>query len=283
MAYLCRMMAQLKNKIGELPLIFWFYSVGVLSWLYRFEGGVLLHQLAEPVLRNAKTDALYWLLNYTNVCRYLVVAPASYLLDGALLTCSVALIGLSFLEGERFLWLRKRVAILYSVSLLLYIVTFNTFQTMHTHYLDGFLVMSVVFWFKRPTTQGLLLEGVRYYTCWVYSCAFCWKLARGFWRYPLHAKAIMIAENAAYLAQNPTHYLAQAQQYLIQHPALAHALLDAGMLVQGLFLVGFFTKKIDKLLFWLPFAFHLATYFLLDVAFWEFLILQLSFLYVQRK
>ena len=280
------MVSQLGKKIRAIPLVFWFYSVAILSWLYRWDGGALLHQLAEPVLRDTKTDALYWLLNYTNVCGFLVAAPASYLLDATLLACSMALVGGCFLEKDTFLTLpkvRKIVAILYSVVLLLYIVTFNTFQTMHTHYLDGLLVMSVVFWFDRPTTQGLLLEGVRYYTCWVYSCAFCWKLARGFWRYPLHAKAIIMAENAAYLAQNPTHYLAQAQHYFIQHPALAHYLLDAGMLLQGLFLVGFFTKKIDRLLFWLPFAFHLATYLLLDVAFWEFLILQLSFLYTQKS
>jgi hypothetical protein len=137
--------------------------------------------------------------------------------------------------------------------------------------------LSFAFYFFDNTKFTLAWEGVRYYTCWIYTSSFIWKFVRGFWNYPLHAKAIIMHENATYLLQNPDTYLAKALQFLIVHEQFAHYFLNIGMLIQGVFILGFFTKKYDKLLFILPFFFHFTTYFLLDVCFFEFLILQLAF------
>ncbi len=262
----------------------WVFGFAVASWLYRWQGGVLLSQLAEPVLRDPKVDLIYWIFNYLGVCQAVVHTPISWIIDGVLLIFPLVFL---FSNYQYFIgvsnFFKPFLAILYTVCLLVYIVSFNTFQTMHTHYLDGLLMASVVFGFSNNKTQNLLWQGLRYYTCWVYSCAFLWKLGRGFWNYPLHAKAIILAENGNYLAQHPHYYIAQIQLFLIQHPEFAHALLDIGMLVQSLFILGFFTKKLDKWLFILPFLFHTLTYILLDVAFWEFLVLQGAFLHFDEQ
>ena len=200
---------------------------------------------------------------------FLATALALIISFRAALFFAVYILLFSLFENERFGRFKPLFATFYAIFLLIDDVTLNSFQTLHTHYLAGLFFASIPFCFHRETIQNLLWQGVRYYTCWVYSCAFLWKFCRGFWQYPLHAKAIILAENATYLAQHHDNFIAKIQIWLIANPSFAHVLLDVGMVVQALFIVGFFTKKLDKWLFILPFLFHGLTYILLDVAFWE--------------
>jgi hypothetical protein len=276
------MILQFFKKGLKIDPVTWVFGLAILSWLWRWHCGVLLHQLASPVLRNPSTDLTYWLFNYSGLCNLAIAAPFSYFIDSILIisALSIFILFIKQKKTEEVVAHAKIVAglsILYTCSLFTYILTLNTVQTMHTHYLDGLLLASLPWCFANRTTQSLLWEGVRYFTCWVYSCAFLWKLGRGFWKYPLHGKSVILAENAAYLAQHPHNTIAQIQLWFIENPQFAHILLDVGMLMQAVFFIGFFTKKIDKYLFILPFLFHLLTYILLDVAFWEFLVLQGSF------
>ncbi len=276
-AYLCAMFGILYKKI--MTPTSWVFAFALASWVYRWQAGVLLSQLAEPVLGDPKTDLIYWIFNFLGICRLAVHAPFSYIIDSFLILLPIAILFLNFIKNNFPIWLKNILAIFYTVFLFIYIISFNTFQTVHTHYLDGLLLSSVVFWFSNSKSQYLLWQGLRYYTCWVYSCAFFWKLGRGFWNYPLHAKAIILAENGTYLAQHHENIIAKIQLFFIENSSFGHILLDIGMVVQSIFIIGFFTKKLDKWLFVLPFFFHLLTYILLDVAFWEFLVLQGTFLY----
>ncbi len=283
------MILSIFKKEFILKPITWVFSFAIFSWLWRWYCGVLLHQLASPVLRNPGTDLTYWLFNYSGVCNLAIAVPFSYIIDSTLIISALSIFILSIKQNTTKTVpipyfsdfpLSKLIAILstvYSCSLFTYILTLNTVQTMHTHYLEGLLIASLPWCFTNRITQSLLWEGVRYFTCWVYSCAFLWKLGRGFWNYPLHGKAVILAENATYLTQHPHNTIAQIQFWFVEHPQFAHYLLDAGMLVQAVFIIGFFTKKIDKYLLILPFAFHSLTYILLDVTFWEFLVLQGTF------
>jgi hypothetical protein len=252
-------------------------AAAILVWIYRWSAGVLPHQWGAPVLVQPNLDLTYWL--------FIGSGAAYFFSNGAPAYClSFLLLGLPILNiFYRNKPISAYISGFYSLILMIYALLFNTYSSIHTSYLYGLWFASLAFWAFDAARFGLAWQALRYYTCWIYASAFGWKLVRGFWNYPLHAKAIIMHENAAYLLQNPNTYLAQALNFLIQHEQFAHYFLNIGMLIQGAFIIGFFTKKYDKWLFWLPFFFHFMTYFLLDVAFFEFLILQLVFVKNEDK
>jgi len=53
-------------------------------------------------------------------------------------------------------------------------------------------------------------------------------------------------------------------------------------LLEGIMVVGFFTKKYDRWLIWVPVVIHVTTYFFSDVFFIELLVVDLSFLSVTQ-
>jgi hypothetical protein len=258
------------QKRSALLLIVMCWAVFV--WLFRWQSGVLPHQLSAPVLVQPNLDITYWIFIASGAAEFCSRGAPAYIMSSLLL-------GLPLLS---ILYRKKAIsayfALFYAIILFLYTLLYNTYTCIHTSYLFGLWFVSFTFLFFDAQKFGLAWEGVRYYTCWIYASSFMWKLVRGFWNYPLHAKAIIMHENAAYLLQNPDTYLAKALQFLIVHEQFAHYFLNIGMLIQGVFILGFFTKKYDKLLFCLPFCFHFTTYFLLDVNFMAFLILQLAFI-----
>ena len=243
----------------------------ILMAAFRCQSGVLPCQWGAPVLVQPNLDATYWLFIYCGAAAFFSKGVGAYFLSGLLFLLPILSI---FYRKNK---ISAYICGFYSLALLVYALVFNTYSGTHTSYLYGLWFVSLAFCFFDDIKFGLAWEGVRHYACWIYASAFGWKLVRGFWHFPLHAKAIIMHENTTYLLQNPDTYLAQALRFLIAHEQFAHYFLNIGMLLQGVFIIGFFTKKYDRWLFWLPFAFHCTTYFLLDVAFFEFLILQIVF------
>lgn len=250
------------------------YGFAVVSWVYRWFCGGLVYQYQQPILNNPGIDLSYWIAHLLHLPELISSAYFAPTFDILLLLLPVFCF---------FYTKNTRLSIFYTIILFLYFITTNTYSTVHVHYLVGLLWASVVFWSAEATTFGLLWQGLRYYTCWTYFCAFLWKTGRGFFYLREHAEAVILQENMTYLLQNKNTYDANFLHYLLHHTDMAHYLLNAGMLLQATFIIGFFTKKYDKLLFILPFLFHASTYFLLDVVFWEILVLQFSFFAIKKN
>ena len=250
------------------------FGAFLIAWLYRWDSHVLLHQLQQPVLKYPYVDLTYWVAHYFYLPDFLVGNYAVALsVDLGILAAAIGAI----VKPQM-----RVFPIVFSLLFAGYFLCFNTYGNGHTHCLVGFLLIGIPFWSNNKITQALLWEGLRYFTIFLYACAFLWKLKRGFMFSEEHAIAILQQNNAAYLLQNPKTLLAEFLRYLLSHPLLAHYLVNVGALIQGCFLLGFFTKKADKLLFVLPFLFHTTSYFLFDVVFWEIWVLQVSFWIVAR-
>ncbi len=247
-----------------------YFVAWLLAWAYRAHAHVWLHQLQSPVLQNAWVDPLYWLLQFLKVPHWATGSYTNALaIDIGLLVLPIVCI---ILPGNRFFigafWL------LFSV----YYFCFNTFGLSHTHCLVGFLTVPVAFFPKNPRGRLLIWEGMRYFLCWAFFAAFCWKLARGYFWAPEHGLAILQSTRAMFLAYQPDTLLAQGIRWFLQNPTVIYLLMCAGALVQSCFVVGFFTKRLDRLLFSLHICFHLFTYLLMDIVFFELLVLNLAFL-----
>ena len=250
------------------------FGFSFIALLFRWCCGVMLHQLCAPVMTYPYLDPALWVLHLLHIPEFLTGnAVAAWCFDIGMLVSAAVLT----------VWQPRGWVAAWVVCVFLYMECYNTYGGSHTHCLVGLLFAPIPFLFREPRRFAFAMQGLRYYTLWIYASAFGWKLLRGFMWQPLHGSGIIAAENALYLHQHPNTWLAHSLQWLILHPPYAQIIVVGGALLQSVFWVGFFTKRFDKLLFVLPFLFHAATYFLLDVVFYEVLVLQVAFFKVSAR
>jgi hypothetical protein len=89
---------------------------------------------------------------------------------------------------------------------------------------------------------------------------------------------IIRTNQAEFMLHNPASTLTAVYSFFITHPGLSYIGFVGMVLLQGSMAVGFFTKKWDKYLFFVPILFHLINYLFVDVFFFELLILNLTLL-----
>lgn len=241
-----------------------------LTLIYRFLSNSLLSQLEAPVLKNPYVDLTYWMYHLANIPELLT---GSFWLSLLFDLCLISLAVLSCYTHRRTIW-----PILFGVFYLTYLVSYNSFSTHHTHCMAGIFLISIPFWFKDNKAFSLVWEGLRFYALFIYSSAFLWKLFRGSIFHAEQGFSIMLNESASYLLLNPDSWRSQFYWTIIEDPQFAEQLIIAGALTQGLFIIGFFTRRFEWLWFILPIIFQTMTYLLFHVLIYELLILSLVFL-----
>jgi hypothetical protein len=246
-----------------------FFAAWLLAWLYRLQSHVLLHQMEAPVWFNAHVDVVYWLVHLLQLPQ---LVTTNYFLAAILDALLLIIPILGLIRPQNRLY-----AILFAVFFLPYYFAFNTFGLKHTHCLTGFLLVPIAFWPQNGRGRQLVWEGLRYYSCWIFVSAFLWKLKRGYFFAYAHGQAILQSTRADYLAEHSETTLGRFLLWLLSCPDLLYAMMVCGGLLQGVFLIGFFTKRFDKWLVMLTVVFHLSNYFLFDIVFFELLVLCLGY------
>ncbi|WP_169818752.1 hypothetical protein [Niabella ginsenosidivorans] len=119
---------------------------------------------------------------------------------------------------------------------------------------------------------------MRYFACWVYFSSLLWKMINGsFWQPDFGIESLK--ENVAYiLYEDPAGKLAFLYRFFLEHPLLTNTGAKLIFLLEGFFIVGFFTKKWDKVLFVLIFLIHGLLCFFADVVFIELCVLAFLFI-----
>lgn len=218
-------------------------------------------------------------LEYGNVIYHLFIKTGIPVLILSSHTISVlfdlCLFGLPVL----FLFTQRNVfAVVFTSVAVIYFLVFNMVTAHFYHGFFAVIIISVPFWSKNEIRFKLLWEGARYYLLYVFASAALWKILRGSVFYQQQLSNILKHQQLDLLLQQPQSYLAHWVQYLITHPEITHLVLVANVVVQLCFLVGFFTKKFDSLLFVLSIIFCAANYFVMGITSTELLVLNLTLL-----
>lgn len=169
--------------------------------------------------------------------------------------------------------LKRFLIICFSLMILIYAISYNIAIVHHAHPLSITIIITLPFWARRAGTWKLLWEGVRYYVCFAYTASFIWKTFLGssffVWNNGVASAKFNLVEN---LYHNPDSFFSGIMRYFIRHPVLlntGHAII---LLLEGLMVTGFFTRKFDKYLLWFPVIIHVSTYFFSDVFFIEMIV-----------
>lgn len=218
----------------------------------------------QPPLFLIQFDPVYWLYKFSFLSMINSNQLAADIFDTLLFTsCGLAII---FPKKKLFI-------ISFSILLLIYSVSYNMSLVHHTHPLSLTILITLPFWVRRSSDWKLMWEGMRYYVCFSYTASFIWKTMIGnsffVWNNGVNSTKLNLAE---YIYHNPDSFSTGIMKYFIAHPALLNTGHVFIILLEGLMVIGFFTKKYDKYLILLPVIIHLSTYFFSDVFFIEMLV-----------
>ena len=256
-----------KERIVLCRLVFTFIF---LCLLFRFFLNATPPNLLQPPLFNLNLDLTYWLYQYFKVPKSVV-----YNHTGAIIF-DVLLFGFCIMA---ILFPSKRIIIIFfSFLFLIYVITYNTYIVHHAHPLTILTLITIPFWFKKNKHWELMWEGMRYYVCYVYTMSFIWKtvLSNSFFyrNQGIGSAKLNLAE---YIYHHPGNFITSIYTFFIAHPYLLNIGNTFIFLLEGLMVVGFFSKKYDRILMILPVIIHISTYIFANVFFIEMLVLVFAF------
>jgi len=232
-------------------------------------------RMESPPLGLVQLDVTYWIYKLSGLSQLILHHRAGSILFDMLLFAAGFLC---------FIFpLRRLTMVLFTALLFIYILSFNFAAMHHTHMLTGFMVILFPFWVRTNASLTLAWQGVRYYTCYIYTMAFLWKtiFQHSFFN-GQQGIATFKLNLVEYLYHNPSTFMAGWYRLCIRHEWIVNAGWVFIILLEGLMMIGFFTRKMDKILICFPVIVHLATYFFADAFFIELLVLNISLLSQQQ-
>jgi hypothetical protein len=232
--------------------------------LLRFVLNATPSHYLQPPLFLVQFDPAYWLYKFSFLSAINANHTAAVLFDiGLFAACVLSII----------FPLKRFFITCFSILFFIYAISYNITIVHHAHPLSITILITLPFWARRTSSWRLLWEGMRYYVCFAYTASFIWKTLLGtsffVWNNGVASAKSNLAES---IYHNPDSFFSAIMKYFISHPALlniGHAII---ILLEGLMVIGFFTKKFDKYLFWFPIIIHVSTYFFSDVFFIEMLV-----------
>jgi hypothetical protein len=243
--------------------------------IYFSVSNTLFHQLRSPVLTYPYVDPAYWVMHLfkipdTIVSNYTI----AYVFDIFLFISCIGCIVFP---------LKRIFIIIFLIIYFIYFITFNSYGGHHTHAGAGILLIPVPFLFRKNITFSLLWQGLRYYTLFIYVSAFFWKLFRFTFLNEDHGLLILKNNVTAWLYYNPDTWLSHFYLWLLQHPFWANAMYTGGFILEGSFLIGFFTKKYDSCLVVFSIIMITGFWLLADAIFFPLLILSFTLVNFNNK
>lgn len=231
---------------------------------YRLIGSALLSQMNSPLFLFPQTEWVYAAVLKSGFLQYITAHYWSAALFDLLLLATPLL----------FLLTRLQIfAILFTVLLLTYYLTFNMVTGHHYHGLVGAILMTIPFWSKNEKIFQLLWDAARYYLLYIFASAALWKIMRGSAFHTEQLPAILQMQQLQLQLELPDSFRASITRFFVTHGTLAHMVLLMNTALQLSFAIGFITKKMDKWLLFAFLAFVISNYAVMGIMSAELLVL----------
>jgi hypothetical protein len=169
-------------------------------------------------------------------------------------------------------------SILFIILNFVYNLIYTTHINYALHYLEGFVILSLIFLTYTNVKFNLVWQGLRLFICLTYFIAFVWKFVNGAFFQIDYGEAVFKKNLATYMFLNPDSYMTSIYYYFLQHPLLLNLGTYVCFLMEGVLIIGLFTKKYDKYLIINILLLHHLLYLFVDTLFIEWYIFILPFL-----
>ncbi|RYE00135.1 MAG: hypothetical protein EOP54_01430 [Sphingobacteriales bacterium] len=235
------------------------YFMGI--FLLRLCSRALPFQLNQPVLHNVNFDFTEGIFVASGLSGFLLQnTVANWIFSLSLFLLPV----LCFFKSSA-----RWPFVLFSLVFFIYTLFNNLYVTHQQHYLHFAWIISIPFVARPGKGFDLLWQGVRYYACWFYTMAFLLKVINGSFFQEAFGEITIKTQMASYIFAHPHSVQTHLYTWLLQHPFWLNAGAKFTFLLEGVFIIGFFTRKSDKWLTCAGFLIFAFTAFSSDVFFIE--------------
>jgi hypothetical protein len=254
-----------RDRITLLTVFFFFYYA-ILFFL--FLDGRSLSQY-QPVFFQYNRDLTELALIATGLPRWMIAHPFTFPIADALAVClPIPLI--------RQLWRNRSLSpwpgVIFVACLSLYLLLADIFWQIHHEPFIIFVILALALTTSRADRFDRILRFARWYFLYIFASAAIWKLARGAIFNGHEMSRILLAHHTDLLTGDCTSITCRLYTWLIIHPICSYSLYLGAMLLEAVFLIGFFTRRFDRWLIVLAIVFVIADWLLMRIPYWSLLL-----------
>ncbi len=244
----------------------------ILLLVYRFNSGTFLIFTCGQPMKGPEMDYTFWLSHCTGFPHFVIQHYwACLLIDAGViifsLTCFIS-------DKSRFL---------YCTLLMLFFfiqrITIESYSCSHSKSMSAVFIALLPFCFKKDKHMNLVVEFSRYFLLFIMLSSALHKFTNGLLFSPENFVNVLINQHSDLAILNPEHISYRIAQKLIAHPKLAATSYILLFCTQAVFMVGFFTRKYDTILFMLLIVFAVTTYYIMRIYNFDIVVLGLFLLY----
>lgn len=245
--------------------IYSFCIVLYFTWLYF--NGLLLHQI-KPILFINRLDLSLNLL-YSSTLTQLVIK--SYGLQ-ILLDDLFILLPVLMLFAFKLKWkIKNLLAVLVCIYSWIYGLLLSSMSSLSVEGFAAFTLVAIAFTTNKEVTYYFIFNLIRFAFIIIFFSTALWKIRGGALFNMEQMSGILVNQHAHLLAENSGNYFTAIIKYLINHPTISWLIFAFGAFIEFFFVVGLFTKKLDKVLLILLICFFVMDYFLMQINYMSWL------------
>jgi hypothetical protein len=205
---------------------------------------------------NIWVDPLYWMFYGLFIPQTIIKYPLiASILDFA--TLGFLLISLLKFNEK---WIRITVFLL-----ILYYVTLTGYLG-HRNYQSGFVWVLVPLIFKSEKNKIFAFEALRYWLLFFYTSSAIFKIVGDGFFNTNHLSNILTQQFLPYFIEHDLGVRTLINSYLVNFKIMVQLLFLGAIIFEMSTVIGFFTKKYDKLIGIFLIAFHLFNWLLMDIS-----------------
>jgi hypothetical protein len=245
-------------------LAFWKWVDG--GWLYQY----------EPFAFQTRIDGLTWLFMQTRLHQYFIEHPGGYLFLDLLFYAMPGLYYLVYVKSRRLIPIAGFLMLLVNW---LYVQLYTLYPTNSIEGHIAWLLMPLLFMMGNLNSFWLVMRGLRYYFMFFFASAGIWKIYSGGVFFKDQMSNLLMYQHKNLLVSSPDHWSSRFLYTLIRNPSLSYLLYLFATLTELSFLVGFFTRKFDRVLILIFLVFLFFDQFIMKIGYFEVLPLLLPVYY----
>ncbi len=240
--------------------VFYFICLTIYYGWYYYHG-LLLHQLG-PVFFHNRLDLTANMIGLTNLPNVVIDHRSLQVLFDGLFFLLPLLLCVSCVKGYRWQYF---LAIVTAVFNLVYAVLLSSMSPSSIEGFTGWIMLPIVLIFRKEESFYYALQSMRYFFLLIFFSSALWKIRAGGIFNTEQMSAVLLEQHAAYLVAAPGDWFSRFISYLVVHKQLSYTIYLIATLCEFVFLVGFFTRKYDRLLMIVFLVFVTTDYFLMRI------------------
>lgn len=174
----------------------------------------------------------------------------------------------SALINSRFQYTAALISVIVNF---LYTLLLSSLSALSIEGLVCWFLLPIIFVFKTERVFYYGLNAMRYIFLIIFFSAGLWKIRAGGIFNIEQMSAILLLQHSSYITADPGNWFSKFIIYLVNNTWLSYAIYLMATLAEIAFIIGFFTKKFDKLLIVLLTLFVVFDLFLMRINYFSWL------------